>query len=115
MLGAAARLHQWSGFYLRGAVAAMLPDLDVAALRFGVRYQVAFGPRGAAQSIVFALAIAALAALTHPLVKSTAWRSAISVGLVALSHPLLDMRTTDGAGVALLWSFSEHRRFHPQH
>ncbi|MET3448166.1 inner membrane protein [Ralstonia sp. 1138] len=91
----------------------MLPDLDVAALRLGIRYQDVFGHRGATHSIAFALALAMLAALAHPLLKSTAWRSAIFVGLAALSHPLLDMCTNGGMGVALLWPFSEHRWFFP--
>lgn len=114
ILGAAAGRRCISGRLLFvGAVAAMLPDLDVAALKLGIRYQDAFGHRGATHSIAFALVLAMLAALAHPLLKSTAWRSAVFVGLAALSHPLLDMCTNGGMGVALLWPFSEHRWFSP--
>lgn len=114
MLGAAAGRRCVSGrLLLAGAVAAILPDLDVTALKFGIRYQDAFGHRGATHSISFALALAVLAALAHPLLKSTGWRSAVFVGLSVLSHPLLDMCTNGGMGVALLWPFSEHRWFFP--
>ncbi len=91
----------------------MLPDIDVATLKLGVPYQDAVGHRGATHSIAFALAIAMLAALVDPLLKSTPRRSAIFVGLAALSHPLLDMCTNGGMGIALLWPFSEQRWFFP--
>ncbi|MGA3956308.1 metal-dependent hydrolase [Ralstonia nicotianae] len=71
-------------------------------------YHDAFGHRGATHSILFALVLAVVAALVHPLLKSSAWRCAIFVGLATLSHPLLDACTNGGMGVALLWPFSEH-------
>ncbi|WP_439889653.1 metal-dependent hydrolase [Ralstonia sp. 25C] len=114
MLGAAAGRRRISGrLLLAGAVAAMLPDLDVAAFKLGIRYQDVFGHRGATHSIVFALALAISAALAHRWLNTSAWRSAIFVGLAALSHPLLDACTNGGMGVALLWPFSEHRWFFP--
>ncbi|KHK54097.1 hypothetical protein PI87_16395 [Ralstonia sp. A12] len=114
MLGAAAGRRCISGRLLfAGAVAAMLPDLDVAALKLGIRYQDAFGHRGATHSIAFALGLALVAALAHRPLSTTAWRSAIFVGLSTLSHPLLDACTNGGMGVVLLWPLSEHRWFFP--
>ena len=100
---------------IAGAVAAMLPDLDVIGFKLGIAYHDGLGHRGATHSILFALAMGALAALAHRWLRSGAWRSALFVGLATVSHPLLDACTNGGLGVALLWPFSEHRWFFPVH
>lgn len=96
-----------------GALAAMLPDADVVAFKLGIAYADALGHRGASHSFVFALALGAGAALCHRLLRAKAWTAFLFVGLAVLSHPLLDMLTNGGLGVALLWPWSEQRFFAP--
>ena len=96
-----------------GAIAAMLPDADVLAFKFGVAYADTFGHRGATHSIGMAVALGILAALAHRPLRSTTWQAFLFVGLAALSHPLLDALTDGGLGVALAWPFSSERFFFP--
>ena len=98
---------------IAGTIAAMLPDTDVLAFKFGIAYGDAFGHRGASHSIVFALALGLLAAIAHRGLNSTARRSFLFVFLAALSHGLLDTFTNGGLGVALLWPFNDMRWFAP--
>lgn len=98
---------------LAGAVAAMLPDADVVAFKFGIAYADALGHRGASHSIVFALLLGALAALCHRPLRAKASSAFLFVGMTVLSHPLLDMLTNGGLGVALLWPGSDQRFFAP--
>lgn len=91
----------------------LLPDADVVGFRFGVPYEASLGHRGATHSILFALAVALACGLVarvrreeHPL------RVFVLIGLVVLSHGLLDMLTDGGLGVALFWPSNE-RYFFP--
>ncbi|HEY0198608.1 MAG TPA: metal-dependent hydrolase [Rhodanobacter sp.] len=114
LLGAAAGKRRVSHPLLfAGILAAMLPDADVLGFRFGIAYADAFGHRGAAHSIAFAVLLALLAALLHGPLRSPPWRAFGFVGLAALSHPLLDACTNGGLGVALWWPFDTHRFFFP--
>lgn len=91
----------------------MIPDGDVVAFALGIPYEAPFGHRGASHSIVFAAIIGLLLMLRE-------WRnfSRHSVlftylFLSAVSHPLLDMLTDGGLGIALFWPFSNERYFFP--
>ena len=108
---AAARAHE-GRFNWKAAVAfstfSLVPDLDVIAFKFGVPYGAPFGHRGATHSIAFAVAMGVVAwAVTRQ------WKSTLSLFLVVLSHPLLDMLTDGGLGVALLWPITPQRSFVP--
>lgn len=118
-----------------GVVAAMLPDADVLAFALHIPYADAFGHRGASHSLLFALVLAALAALlaffgsrrpwsavlcqprlaptTAPPPLASTVQAAAFVFVCAASHPLLDAMTSGGLGVALAWPWSEHRFFAP--
>lgn len=96
-----------------GAIAAMLPDLDVLSFKLGIAYGDVWGHRGALHSLLFAMVIVSLAALAHRMLASSAWKSFTFIGLAALSHPLLDMCTNGGLGVALFWPWNNHRWFAP--
>ena len=106
-----ARVHDGK-FNWRSAVAfgafSMLPDLDVIAFRFGIPYGAPFGHRGATHSIAFALLVGVFGWLL-----TRNWRSTLAVFAVVLSHPLLDMLTDGGLGVALFWPFTAERYFFP--
>ena len=100
-------------YCMLGAVASIAADIDVAAFAFGIPYEAQFGHRGATHSIVFALALAGLMTLRE-------WRHfrahALLFGyllVAAVSHPLLDMLTDGGLGIALFWPFSVERLFFP--
>lgn len=121
-----------------GVVAAMLPDADVLAFALHIPYADAFGHRGASHSLLFACALAILAALLLNLGRGRPWSAPRSSGsrrpwsavscqprlastlqaatfvfVCAASHPLLDALTSGGLGVALAWPWSEHRFFAP--
>lgn len=96
-----------------GMAAAMLPDADVVAFTLGIEYAHALGHRGASHSLVFALACGALAACGARWLKVSAVTAFVFIALAAASHPLLDMLTDGGLGVALFWPWSEARHFAP--
>ena len=100
-------------FWITGAVASLVPDADVVSFLLGIPYEAPFGHRGATHSIVFAALIAAMLTLRE-------WRQSGTRGLLfgylfasAVSHPLLDMLTDGGLGVALFWPVSNERFFFP--
>jgi inner membrane protein len=114
LLGSAAG-KQRIGRRLRVAasIAAMLPDADTLGFRFGIAYADPLGHRGAMHSLLCALGMALIATLFHQRLRASATRTFIVVGLAAISHPLLDMLTDGGLGIALFWPFSERRYFFP--
>ena len=99
---------------LAGAVCSIIPDLDVIGFGFGIKYNDMLGHRGFTHSIVFAAALGALVAFT--LFRDSPggpWLTFIFLFLSTLSHPLLDMLTNGGLGVALLAPLSGERYFFP--
>ena len=96
-----------------GMAAAMLPDADVAMFALGIDYAHAFGHRGASHSLVFALACGLLAACFARILKAPPFTALLFVALSAASHPLMDMLTDGGLGVALFWPWSDTRHFAP--
>src|SRR5262249_25790342 len=97
----------------------LAPDLDVIAFRFGIPYSAPWGHRGAAHSIVIALALATVAVLATRLQPRQVGLGQTDKLLwllcagVAISHGLLDTLTDGGLGIALLWPFSNARYFAP--
>ena len=98
---------------LVGAVACVLPDLDVLAFQFHIAYSHVLGHRGFTHSLGFALALALLASALAPYLRSTRLVSFVFVGLSTISHGLLDMLTNGGLGIALWWPWSSERLFFP--
>jgi inner membrane protein len=116
LLGAAAGKQRISRRLLcAGAIAAMLPDLDTLGFKFGIAYADAFGHRGALHSLLFALCVAVLAALLHRRLHAGAPGAFAFVGMAAASHPLLDMLTDGGLGIAIAWPVTAQRYFFPWH
>jgi inner membrane protein len=91
----------------------MLPDADVLAFAFGVDYAAPWGHRGATHSLIFAVAVAAVAALAAPRFGLRAGRTLLVATVVIVSHGLLDTLTDGGLGCALLWPFNLTRYFAP--
>ncbi|MEL1265245.1 metal-dependent hydrolase [Pseudoxanthomonas putridarboris] len=98
---------------MAGVLAAMVPDADVIAFKFGIAYADAFGHRGASHSLVFALICGLLAGCGCRWLKAGFAATLLFVAFCAASHPLLDMLTDGGLGVALFWPWSETRHFAP--
>jgi len=92
-----------------GAIGSILPDVDVVGFAFHVPYASTFGHRGFTHSIVFALIVAAFAAL----LLHRGRRAFAFVLLCTLSHPLFDAMTNGGLGIAFFSPFSNHRYFLP--
>lgn len=108
---AAGRRHFGASLLCAGL--SMLPDADVVAFALDVPYSHPFGHRGATHSIAFALSGGLVAGAIAGLRGGQIGRWAAVIALTILSHPLLDMLTTGGLGVALWWPWSEERVFLP--
>ncbi len=96
-----------------GAFAAVVPDADVLAFKFGIAYADAFGHRGASHSLLFAALLGLFALLAARQLQTTRALAFGWITLATVSHPLLDMLTNGGLGVALLWPVSDVRMFAP--
>jgi len=96
-----------------GMIAAVLPDADVIAFKLGIDYAHALGHRGASHSLVFALACGVVAACGSRRLRTSAIAAFLFITLSAAPHPLLDMLTDGGLGVALFWPWSDARHFAP--
>ena len=93
------------------AFCAILPDFDTLAFKFGIAYSSQWGHRGFAHSITFAVCVAIVAMCFRRQLKSKVWLVGLMVFLATVSHPLLDMCTNGGLGVALYWPYSNERVF----
>jgi len=98
---------------IAGVVASACPDFDVVAFKLGIAYADAFGHRGASHSIAFALLLGLIALLCAPWLRAGRWQASGFVFVATVSHPLLDMFTNGGLGVALFWPLSDLRVFWP--
>jgi inner membrane protein len=106
--------HQRGRFAVLTALCAILPDADVISFAFGVNYRSVLGHRGITHSLVFALLVGGLvAAFCFRGLEVSRWKLAAYFSIVTFSHPLLDMLTNGGLGVALFAPFSEERFFFP--
>jgi inner membrane protein len=99
-----------------GAACAVLPDLDVTGLSFGIGLDDPLGHRGFSHSIACAILVASIVAWA---VRRYA-PAAVGVGRLwlyvfaaSISHGLLDAMTNGGRGVAFLAPFSEQRSHFP--
>jgi inner membrane protein len=95
----------------------VFPDFDAITMRiFDIPYRSCFGHRGFFHSPFFLiLCAAAVAALVARRQRGVTVGLAAIWSAAAITHPLLDMLTDGGAGVMLLFPFSEERLFFPWH
>jgi inner membrane protein len=99
-------------FWILMALCAMAPDADVVGYSLGVRRGGMFAHRGFTHSIFFAALFGSLVAFFAQKFLRTGLsygRLFVFFALATLSHPLLDMLTNGGSGVALLAPFSNER------
>ncbi len=103
-------------FWLISALCAIVPDFDVVGVAFGIRYGDMFGHRGFTHSIVFAVLFGGLVGvLVNKYLPNglSLTKLIIYFSLITFSHPLLDMLTNGGLGVALFAPFCGERYFFP--
>ncbi len=108
-------LPQW-GIPVSCGLMAVFPDFDAITMRaFGIPYGSLFGHRGFLHSPFFLILFSALAAtlVARRFGRAVILRLALLWACAAITHPLLDMLTDGGAGVMLLFPFSEARLFFP--
>lgn len=96
-----------------GAVASVLPDLDVLAFRLGIPYAHELGHRGASHSLAFAALLGLVASTLAAPLRTSRKSAFLFVFAAAASHGLLDMLTNGGLGIALAWPLSDRRFFFP--
>ena len=96
-----------------GAIASMIPDLDVIGMRLGVAYSSDFGHRGFTHSLLFAALVALAGACFHRRLRSGFVGAFLFLFAAAASHGLLDTFTNGGRGVELLWPWASERYFAP--
>jgi inner membrane protein len=96
---------------LAGMAAAVAPDFDGVAFKLGIASGSIMGHRGFTHTLLFALLLGlagyALARRWH----MPRWAGYAGIGLCTLSHPLLDMMTNGGAGIALFWPLDTTHHF----
>ncbi|HJV21842.1 MAG TPA: metal-dependent hydrolase [Holophagaceae bacterium] len=97
--------------WVSGVVLANVADLDVLGFPVGIPYAHAWGHRGATHSAVAALLIGGLALKVLRPSDADRRRVGCYCLLAALSHPLLDMATSGGLGIALAWPLTATRWF----
>jgi len=103
-------------FWLAGAACAVIPDLDVIGLSFGIPWGHVLGHRGFTHSVFFAALLATLVlALIFRGREWHAHRTAVWIYLFAAtaSHGVLDAMTNGGSGVAFWAPFDDGRYFLP--
>ena len=96
-----------------GAVASVLPDLDVLAFPLGIPYAHGLGHRGASHSLAFAVFLGLVASIFAAWLRAPRKAAFLFVFAAAASHGLLDMLTNGGLGIALAWPVSDERFFFP--
>ena len=96
-----------------GVLASILPDVDVAAFRFGIPYGDMFGHRGFTHSIFFAVLVGVMFACFSKVGRERRWTVFCFTAFAAISHGLLDALTNGGLGVGFFAPFSSRRYFFP--
>ena len=100
------------GFWFLTALCAMIPDADVLSYSFGAARGGMFSHRGFTHSVLFAVLFGGFAAFIARRFLKTPFsfaRLAVFFALATFSHPLLDMLTNGGPGVALFAPLSAER------
>lgn len=117
VLGKTTKRENLLKLILVGAICAAIPDLDAIGFYYGIPYDSFLGHRGITHSILFSLLLAFLVVFVFykrekPFSKKYT-ALVLYFFLATLSHPLLDMLTNGGLGVALFAPFTNERYFFP--
>ena len=96
-----------------GAIASMLPDLDVVGMRLGIAYSSDYGHRGFTHSLLFAVVLALAGACFHRRLRTGFLSAFLFLFAAVASHGLLDTFTNGGRGIELFWPWTSERYFAP--
>ncbi len=105
----ARRISPWA--LAAGMLAVVAPDFDGIAFKLGIAYGGMSGHRGFTHTLVFALLLGLAGLALAPRWNMPRWAGYAWIALCTLSHPLLDMMTNGGAGIALLWPLDREHHF----
>ncbi len=98
-------------------ICSMLPDADVIAFFFNIKYGDTFGHRGFSHSFVFAITVGFLIFMIfyrdRKFFSKSGFFLFLFFTLITASHGILDAITNGGLGVAFFSPFSNHRYFLP--
>jgi inner membrane protein len=101
-------------FWFLTAICPVIPDADVIAFALGISYRSMWGHRGITHSILFAIIFGLIVSkLFFSQHDSSSWKMPLYFALLTFTHPLLDMFTNGGLGVALFAPVSNERFFFP--
>lgn len=101
------------GALAAGLLASVVPDFDGIAFYLGIASSGMAGHRGLTHTLLFALLFGLLGYWRAPRWGMSRMAGYAWIMLCTLSHPLLDMLTNGGAGIALLWPLDSVHRFFP--
>jgi len=96
-----------------GALASVVPDLDVITFLLGIPYASEWGHRGFTHSIAFGLFLGLLCLPLARWLQATKWLAVSFISLSAMSHGVLDAATDGGLGIAFFWPVLDTRYFLP--
>jgi len=99
------------GALLIGLLAAAAPDFDGIPFYFGLHFGGLAWHRGVTHTLLFALLLGLIGYWCAPSWNISRAAGYAWIALCTLSHPLLDMMTNGGAGIALFWPLSDTRHF----
>jgi inner membrane protein len=88
---------------------ALFPDADVLGLSFGLTDHGPYGHRGYSHSLLFAVAVAAVAFAVARRWGTRPWFTAVLAFLAVTSHGILDAMTYRTRGIPFFWPFEETR------
>ncbi|MCK5124749.1 MAG: metal-dependent hydrolase [candidate division Zixibacteria bacterium] len=104
-------------FWIFSIICPMIPDFDVVLSRFGVPFKSFYAHRGFFHSLTFALIVALIVAFIFFKKQgyfSRRWNSlTLYFFIITALHPLMDMLTNGGPGIALFSPFTDARFFFP--
>jgi len=102
-------------FWFLSICITILPDADAVGFLLGIPYEHQLGHRGASHSLTFALFTAFLFVTMLRIAGGNFLRIRLYIFFftLALTHPLLDMITSGGLGMAIFWPFDLQRYFFP--
>ncbi|MDR2851881.1 MAG: metal-dependent hydrolase [Burkholderiaceae bacterium] len=99
------------GALAAGVLASIAPDFDGIAFHLGIAYGGMTGHRGFTHTVLFALLFGLLGGWLAPRWRMRRVAGYAWIMLCTLSHPLLDMMTNGGAGIALFWPLDSVHHF----
>ena len=117
LVGKSLHWNQNQRLFILTLMCASLPDADFIGYVYGIPYESLWGHRGITHSLLFAFGLGVPLGWWASPSDSIGFKKLLNglyLSLIITSHPLLDMLTTGGHGVALWAPWNEDRLFFDQ-